>query len=161
MVSVRKMQADEAGQIAAVAKEAASGGAVLASALASHPERVRVVHMGHELLGAFVLAELEGGVEEISGLALRAEGLSAGAERAVVEYVVGAARFARKRAVEVVAHPHSPESRHLEREGFRPSGQGTKDEQRYRIDVKKPGGPRVSASAPSPKEIGPKGPKPL
>ena len=131
------MHPEEAGEIAAVAKEASSGGAVLAAVLSEHPERVRVVHMGHELLGAFVLTELESGVEEISGLALRAEGLSAGAERAVVEYVVGAARFARKKAVEVVAHPHSAESRHLEREGFRPSGKGTKDEQRYRIEVKK------------------------
>lgn len=137
MVSVRKMRPNEAGEIAAVAKEADSGGAVLAAVLSEHPERVRVVHMGHELLGAFVLSELEGGVEEMSGLALRAEGLSAGAERAVVEYVVGAARFARKKAVEVVAHPNSAESRHLEREGFRPSGKGTKDEQRYRIEVKK------------------------
>jgi len=137
LVSVRKMHPNEAEQIEAVAREAASGGAVLAKALQEHPERVRVVHMGHELLGAFVLTELEGGVEEIAGLALRAEGLSAGAERAVVEYVVGAARFARKKAVEVVAQPHSAESRHLEREGFRPSGKGSQDEQRYRIEVKK------------------------
>ncbi len=159
MVSVRKMQADEAGAIADVAKEAESGGGALEACLAAHPERVRVVHIGHELLGAFVLTELDGEVEEISGLALRAEGLRAGAERAVVEYVVGAARFARKKAVEVVAHRDSAESRHLEREGFRPSGKGTADEQRYRIDVKQSGGPRAGASAKGPKEAGPKGHK--
>lgn len=161
MVSVRKMHPDEAAKIAEVANEADSGGKALSLALSLRPERVRVVHFGHELLGAFVLMELEGGIEEISGLTLRPEGLSAGAERAVVEYVVGAARFARKKAVEVVAHPHSAESRHLEREGFLPSGKGTKDEQRYRIEVKKAGAPRAKASAEASKEKGPKGPKPL
>jgi len=97
---------------------------------------VRVVHIGTEVLGAFILNELEGGIEEIEALTLNEEGRKTGAERTVIDYVVSAARFARKRAVEVLAPPGTEESRHLEGLGFavKASGGALK---RYRLDLKK------------------------
>jgi len=130
------MHPEEPEEIARVAKAAKPPASALLAALQDAPEHVRVVAMGHELLAAFVLAELPGGVEEISGLAFSEAGMSAGAERAAVEYVVGAARFGGKKAVEVVARTGSAEARHLEREGFKPAGKAAAGEQRFRLALK-------------------------
>jgi hypothetical protein len=130
------MAAGETEAVRLHAKDAGASAAPLEAAIGRSPERVRVVHMGAEYLGAFVLSELQGGVEEVSGLALTDEGLKTGAERAVLSYVLHAARFARKRAVEVVAPVGSPEARHLEQEGFRPVGEASSGSRRYRVEVK-------------------------
>jgi hypothetical protein len=130
------MAADEADAVRKHARGAGPSSAPLTAAIANTPERVRVVHMGAEYLGAFVLSELQGGVEEVSGLSLTEEGLKTGAERAVLSYVLHAAKFARKRAVEVVAPPGSAEARHLEEEGFRPMGEASGGSRRYRVEVK-------------------------
>ena len=157
MVSVRKMAGHEAAEVAREAREADPKAPALEEALAAHPDRVRVAEIGHERVGAFVLAELEGGVEEISGLALTLSGRSAGAERAVVEYVVHAAKFGGKRAVEVLAPEGSAEARHLLREGFHAEGGPAKGLVRFRIDLKpaRPDKPAGSSAAPRKNRKGP------
>ena len=132
------MHPHEADEVVRAARAVKPPAAPLEAAVKAHPERVRVAHLGHEHAGAFVLTELDGGIEEISGLALTGVGSSAGAERAVVEYVVNAAKFGGKRAVEVVAPEGSSEARHLASEGFHPEGEAPKGLARYRIDLKPP-----------------------
>jgi len=141
------MQPDEQAEVLQAAKAAKPRAAALEEAVANHPERVRVAHLGHEHAAAFVLTELEGGIEEISGLALAPAGLAWGAERAVVEYVVSAAKFGGKRAVEVVAPEESAEARHLLAEGFRPFGAAERGLARFRIELKAPPPPRKAPGA--------------
>jgi hypothetical protein len=151
IVEVRRMHPYEAKEVLDAAKGATPEAAPLTDAVAHHPERVRVAHIGHEHVGAFVLTELDGGVEELSGLALTEEGLRSGAERAVVEYVVSAAKFGGKRALEVVAPEGSAEARHLLSEGFHAQGDPARGLARFRIDFKAPAPPRkASASARNP-----------
>ncbi len=142
------MHPTEADEVLAAARGAKPPAAPLTDAVAHHPERVRVAHIGHEHVGAFVLTELDGGVEELSGLALTDEGLRSGAERAVVAYVVSAAKFGGKRALEVVAPEGSAEARHLIAEGFHAQGDPARGLARFRIDLKTAAAPRkASASA--------------
>ena len=138
------MHPHEADEVLGAARKAKPRAAALEEAVAQHPDRVRVAHLGHEHVGAFVLAELEGGVEEISGLAITETGVSSGVERAVVEYIVHSAKFGGKRAVEVVAPEGSAEARHLVAEGFRPSGAAEKGFARFRVDLKPPPAPRAA-----------------
>ena len=136
MVSVRKMHQEEAAEVRKIGQGAGELGAPLVKASSTAPHSVRVVHIGHEVLGAFILNELEGGVEEVEALTLNDEGRKTGAERTVIDYVVSAARFARKKAVEVVAPPGTEEARHLEALGF--AGKGAAGlRRRYRLDLKK------------------------
>jgi hypothetical protein len=141
------MAGHESADVARAAREANPKAPALEEALSAHPERVRVAEIGHERVGAFVLNELEGGVEEISGLALTEIGLRAGAERAVVEYVVSAAKFGGKRAVEVVAPEGSAEARHLLQEGFHAEGGPAKGLIRFRIELKAPRATRPAGSS--------------
>jgi hypothetical protein len=152
LVFVRKMAAHESADVARAAKEANPKAPALEEALSVHPERVRVAEIGHERVGAFVLAELEGGVEEISGLALTEIGLRAGAERAVVEYVVSAAKFGGKRAVEVIAPEGSAEARHLLQEGFHAEGGPLKGLVRFRIDLKPPRSTKPAQGSAAPRK---------
>lgn len=145
------MHPHEAAEVLRAAKGAKPPSEALEEAVAKHPERVRVAHLGHEHTGAFVIAELEGGVEEITGLAMSDVGRSSGAERAVIEYIVGAAKFGGKRAVEVVAPEGSAEARHLVAEGFRPFGAPAHGLARFRIDLKAPKAPRKASAGPSKK----------
>jgi hypothetical protein len=140
------MAPHEADEVRRAARGAKPPAPALADAVDQHPERVRVAHLGHEHVGAFVLTDREGGVEEISGLALTEVGVSSGAERAFVEYIVHAAKFGGKRAVEVVAPEGSAEARHLVGEGFRPFGAPQGGLARFRIDLKAPK-PAKGASA--------------
>lgn len=152
VVTVRRMHAHEGALVLEAARASKPRAAALEEAVGSHPDRVRVLHLGHEHAGAFVLTDLAGGVEEISGFALTPVGMSAGAERAVVEYLVNAAKFGGKRAIEVLAPVDSAEGRHLAREGFRPMGAAAEGLQRFRIDLKPPRpAPKVEGSANPPK----------
>jgi hypothetical protein len=116
---------------------------VLEDAVSNEPALVRVVHIGEEVVGAFVLRDLKGGVEEVSGLHLTSEGASAGAERAALEYVVSAARFAHKSAVEVIAPSNSGEARHLVGLGFRKVSDMDGSLVRYRFELRAPKGKRA------------------
>jgi hypothetical protein len=135
VVSVRKMAVAEADAVHKHAEKGGPSSSALLEALAAHPESVRIVHIGAEYLGAFVLTELKGGVEEVSGISLTEEGLKTGAERAVISYVLHAAKFARKKSVEVLAAAGSPEALHLEAEGFKASGAAEGGSRRFKIDV--------------------------
>lgn len=137
MVHVRKMRPGEAETLKRTALNAGPRGSPLLEAVAGHPERVRVAEMGGEVLGAFVLTELQGGVEELSGMNINEEGRKTGAEGAIIEYVVHAARFGGKRAIEVVAETGSAEARRLEAEGFEPKDEPRAGEKRYRMNLKK------------------------
>jgi len=130
------MHHDDAPHVKTIGEGAGPSGAPLVKASQGAPHSVRVVHIGHEVVGAFILNELEGGIEEIEALTLNEEGRKTGAERTVIDYVVSAARFARKRAVEVLAPPGTEESRHLEGLGFAAKGTGGALK-RYRLDLKK------------------------
>jgi len=142
MVSVRKWRPQDKG---AVTSTAAKGPArvVLEDAVSNEPALVRVVHIGEEVVGAFVLRDLKGGVEEVSGLHLTSEGSSAGAERAALEYVVSAARFAHKSAVEVIAPSNSGEARHLVELGFHKVGDMDGSLVRYRFELRAAKGKRA------------------
>jgi hypothetical protein len=130
------MRHDEADAVKKIGLSAGPDGAPLVKASLAAPHSVRVVHMGHEVLGAFILNELDGGIEEIEALSLNEEGRKTGAERTVIDYVVSAARFAHKSAVEVLAPPGTEESRHLEGLGFAVKGSGGALK-RYRLALKK------------------------
>jgi len=143
------MHPDEAAKVAADAKAGGAPSHALDEALANHPERVRVAQIGHEHVAAFVLTELEGGVEEISALSLSEVGMRAGAERAVVEYVVSAAKFGGRRAVEVLAPEGSAEARHLLAEGFRAGAKTGAGLVRFRIDLNKPKAAKRASAGPS------------
>jgi len=136
LVSVRKMHAGEEPAVAAVARAGGDAARELAAAVASDPHAVRVVHMGAEVLGAFLVADLKDQVEQVSCITLSDEGRRTGAEPLVVDYVVKAARFSRKRAVEVVAPPGSSEARHLEALGFVRSVETDGEGARYRLNLR-------------------------
>ncbi len=133
MVSVRKMHADEVSEVTAVADAGGKAARLLRQAVTDDPHAIRVVHMGSEVLGAFLRAEIKDQVEEVSCLTLNEEGRRTGAERALLDYVVKAARFSRKRAVEVLAVPRSSEALHLESMGFDARGPLEGELARYRL----------------------------
>jgi hypothetical protein len=112
------MHANEVSAVVAVAEAGGEAARPLRAAIDSDPHRVRVVHIGHEVLGAFLLAELADHVEEVSCITLTEGGRRSGAEPMLLDYVVKAARFSRKHAVEVVAAPGTAEAVHLEAIGF-------------------------------------------
>ncbi len=135
MVSVRKWHPKDMGAVTATAAKGPAR-VVLEEALSNEPALVRVVHVGEEVVGAFVLRDLKGGVEEVSGLHLTSEGQSVGAERAALEYVVSAARFAHKSAVEVIAPTGSGEARHLVELGFHKVSEMEGNLVRYRFELR-------------------------
>lgn len=130
------MHGNELAAVTRVVEAAGEGAAPLRDALAKDPHSVRVVHIGHEVLGAFLLSYLPGDVEEVSCLTLNEEGTNSGAEPLVLDYVVKAARFSRKKAVEVVAAPGSSEAVHLEALGFAKSGDASGGRARWRLALR-------------------------
>ncbi len=137
LVSVRKMHSEEASAVLAIATAGGEGARELDRALAEDPHAVRVIHIGHEVLGAFLLNELPGHVEQVSCITLNEEGKRSGAEPLLLDYVVKAARFSRKEAVEVVARSDSVEAAHLLATGFAPAGEAPGGRTRYRLTLKK------------------------
>jgi hypothetical protein len=130
------MHTHEAAAVTAVAAAGGESARPLALAVAADPHHVRVVHMGHEVLGAFLLADLPGHVEEVSCITLNDEGKRAGAEPLLLDYVVKAARFSRKRAVEVVTWKGSAEEAHLSALGFQRAEDGGEAGLRYRLKLR-------------------------
>ena len=136
VVSVRKMHEGDAAAVSAIAAAAGDAARDLTSAVARDPHSVRVVHMGHEVIGAFLLAELQDRVEEVSCITLNDAGRRSGAEPLVLDYVVRTARFSQKAAVDVVPSADSSEPGFLKALGFERSA-GTKGEgERYRLRLK-------------------------
>jgi len=56
------MRHDEEDVVKSIGKAAGPAGAPLVTASSGAPHSVRVVHIGTEVLGAFILNELEGGM---------------------------------------------------------------------------------------------------
>lgn len=131
------MHANEVAAVKLVADAAGDAAGPLRAAVDQNPHAVRVIHIGHEVLGAFLLTDMPGHVEELSCLTLTDEGAGSGAEPLVLDYVVKAARFSRKKAIEVVAPPDSAEAVHLGALGFVDAGEAGAGRQRYRLTLKK------------------------